>query len=137
MSIKTDAIVIRDETTAGANTATRVGRNLVAIADDLVAKQTAIDLNNAKETNIVHPLVETAVPIGAVFTDTDTIYNDADVCLVVEASTAIGFGHQDSQEAIFSHIMKKVNGKVLCFVPFHNVGTNVGLRKIAGALLNQ
>ena len=48
MSIKTDAIVIRDETTTGANTATRVGRNLVDIADDLISKQAAIDLNNAK-----------------------------------------------------------------------------------------
>ena len=48
MSIKTDAVVIRDETTTGANTATRVGTNLVDIADDLVAKQAAIDLNTAK-----------------------------------------------------------------------------------------
>ena len=48
MSIKTDAVVIRDEITTGANTATRVGTNLVDIADDLVAKQVAIDLNNAK-----------------------------------------------------------------------------------------
>jgi hypothetical protein len=43
MSIKTDAVVIRDETVTGANTATRVGTNLVDIADDLVAKQAAID----------------------------------------------------------------------------------------------
>ena len=48
MSIKTDAVVIRDEITTGANTATRVGTNLVDIADDLVAKQAAIDLNTAK-----------------------------------------------------------------------------------------
>jgi hypothetical protein len=49
MSIKTDAQVIRDETTAGANTATRVGTNLVAIADDLIAKQAEIDANTAKD----------------------------------------------------------------------------------------
>ena len=36
MSIKSDAIVIRDETVTGANTAARVGGNLVAIADELV-----------------------------------------------------------------------------------------------------
>jgi len=48
MSIKTDAVVIRDEITTGANTATRVGTNLVDIADDLVAKQAEIDLNSAK-----------------------------------------------------------------------------------------
>ena len=48
MSIKSDAIIIRDETTTHANTATRVGGNLVEIADDLIAKQSAIDLNTAK-----------------------------------------------------------------------------------------
>ena len=48
MSIKTDAVVIRDETTTGANTATRVGTNLVDIADDLAAKQAAIDLKQDK-----------------------------------------------------------------------------------------
>jgi len=48
MSIKSEAIIIRDETTTGANTATRVGGNLVSIADDLIAKQSEIDLNTAK-----------------------------------------------------------------------------------------
>ena len=48
MSIKSDAIIIRDETTNGANTAARVGTNLVSIADDLIAKQSEIDLNTAK-----------------------------------------------------------------------------------------
>lgn len=36
--------------------------------------ETAIALNTAKVSNIDHPLVETAVPLGAVFTDTDTVY---------------------------------------------------------------
>ena len=48
MSIKSEAIIIRDETTTGANTAARVGTNLVRIADDLIAKQSEIDLNTAK-----------------------------------------------------------------------------------------
>ena len=48
MSIKSEAIIIRDETTAGANTANRVGGNLVSIADDLISKQSEIDLNTAK-----------------------------------------------------------------------------------------
>lgn len=48
MSIKSDAIIIRDETATGANNATRVGGNLVSIADDLIAKQSEIDLNTAK-----------------------------------------------------------------------------------------
>ena len=126
MSIKTDAEIIRDETTTGANTAARVGANLVAIADELTIQKTAVSLNTgkvsyddaaavatntakvgittqqasditdnnakvsytaaaavaantAKETNIAHPLVETAVPVGAVFTDTDTVYDDTEV----------------------------------------------------------
>jgi hypothetical protein len=48
MSIKTNAEIIRDETVAGANTAVRVGGNLVEIADDLVAKQSLINANTAK-----------------------------------------------------------------------------------------
>ena len=49
MSIKSDAEIIRDETQALANTAVRVGGNLVAIADDLVTKETAISTNTSKE----------------------------------------------------------------------------------------
>jgi hypothetical protein len=49
MSIKTDAVVIKNETVASANTALRVGTNLEAIADDLVAKQSLIDANTAKD----------------------------------------------------------------------------------------
>ena len=48
MSIRSEAIIIRDETTTGANTAARVGGNLVSIADDLIVKQSEIDLNTAK-----------------------------------------------------------------------------------------
>tara|TARA_R110002124_G_scaffold168802_1_gene336351 strand:- start:116 stop:2041 length:1926 start_codon:yes stop_codon:yes gene_type:complete len=48
MSIKSNAVVIRDETTNGANTAIRVGGTLVQIADDLISKQSEIDLNSAK-----------------------------------------------------------------------------------------
>jgi hypothetical protein len=48
MSIKSNAIIIRDETAVGANTANRVGGNLVDIADDLISKQSAIDLNTSK-----------------------------------------------------------------------------------------
>jgi hypothetical protein len=48
MSIKTNAEIIRDETTPGANTATRIGGNLVEIADDLLLKQSEITANTAK-----------------------------------------------------------------------------------------
>ena len=44
-----------------------------------ITTQQASDIvtNNAKVSNVAHPLVETAVPLGAVFTD--TVYNDSDV----------------------------------------------------------
>jgi hypothetical protein len=48
MSILTNAEQIRDEVSAGANTAARVGGNLVEVANDLVTKQTAITINSAK-----------------------------------------------------------------------------------------
>jgi len=38
------------------------------------AIQDEVDLNTLKESNVSHPLVETAVPLGAVFTDNDTVY---------------------------------------------------------------
>jgi len=47
------------------------GKELKDVQD---TQQTAINLNTAKETNIAHPLVETAVPINALFTDNDTVY---------------------------------------------------------------
>ena len=50
MSIKSNAEQIRDETATGANTAARVGGNLVEVADDLITKSAAITLNTAKVT---------------------------------------------------------------------------------------
>jgi hypothetical protein len=48
MSIKGNAEVIRDETATGANTAARVGSNLVEIADDLIDKNAQIAQNTSK-----------------------------------------------------------------------------------------
>jgi hypothetical protein len=48
MSIKSNAEIIRDEQVLRANTARRVGGTLVDIADDLIAKQAAIEANTAK-----------------------------------------------------------------------------------------
>lgn len=41
---------------------------------DDTAIQAEVDLNTAKVSDVDHPLVETAVPVGALFTDTDTTY---------------------------------------------------------------
>jgi len=48
MSIKGNAEVIRDETATGANTAARVGSNLVEIANDLIDKNALISANSSK-----------------------------------------------------------------------------------------
>ena len=56
------------------------------ITYDDTAIQAEVDLNTLKETNIAHPLVETAVPIGALFTD--TVYNDTTIQAEVTANTA-------------------------------------------------
>ena len=47
------------------------GKVLKGLADGL---ETRVALNDAKVSNVAHPLVQTAVPVGAVFTDTDTVY---------------------------------------------------------------
>lgn len=48
-------------------------------ASDIIA-------NNAKISNVDHPLVETAVPVGAIFTD--TVYDDTAIQAEVTANTA-------------------------------------------------
>ena len=89
MSIKSNAEVIRDETTAGANTAPRVGGNLVEVADDLITKQTAINLNTAKETyteakvsanvSVVANTAKVGYTEAAVSANTDVAANTAKV----------------------------------------------------------
>ena len=46
----------------------------------------AVALNTAKVSNVDHPLVETAVPTGAVFTD--TVYDDTTIQAEVDLNTA-------------------------------------------------
>ena len=93
MSIKTNAEQIRDETITGANTATRVGGNLVEIADDLIVKQTAIDLNTAKSgittdqsSAIVLNTAKTGISTGQA---SDIILNTAKVGISTGQSSEI------------------------------------------------
>lgn len=55
--------------------------------DDTQIKE-AIALNTAKVSNVDHPLVEKAVPLNAVFTDTDTVYDDTSLAAAVALNTA-------------------------------------------------
>jgi len=64
------------------------GVNNLYFTDARVAANAAVLLNTAKVTNVAHPLVETAVPVGAVFTDTDTVYDDTAVVAAVGLNTA-------------------------------------------------
>lgn len=53
---------------------------------DDTAIQAEVDLNTAKVSNVDHPLVQTAVPSGAVFTD--TVYDDTTIQAEVDLNTA-------------------------------------------------
>lgn len=97
MSIKSEAIIIRDETTTGANTAARVGGNLVSIADDLIAKQSEIDLNTAKvgittqqATDITTNNAKVGYTESLVSANTDVVANTAKVSFDSASSTKLG-----------------------------------------------
>ena len=66
---------------------------------DDTAIQAEVDLNTAKISNVDHPLVEAAVPVGAVFTDTDTVYDDTTIQAEVDLNTAkVGITTQQSSD---------------------------------------
>ena len=97
MSIKSDAIVIRDETTTNANTALRVGTNLVSIADDLIAKQSEIDLNTAKvgitstqSSDITTNNAKVGYTESLVSANTDVVANTAKISFDSASSTKLG-----------------------------------------------
>ena len=97
MSIKSNAIVIRDETASGANTATRVGTNLVEIADDLISKQSQIDLNTAKvsittqqSTDITTNNAKVGYTEALVSANTDVVANTAKFSFDSASSTKLG-----------------------------------------------
>jgi len=68
------------------NTISLSANNGKVLKDVQDTQQTAINLNTLKETNIVHPLVEEAVPSGALFTD--TVYDDTAIQAEVDLNTA-------------------------------------------------
>ena len=83
---------VYDDTTIQAevtlNTA-KVGVTPTQVSDILV--------NNAKVTNVAHPLVETAVPVGALFTD--TVYDDTAIQAEVDLNTAkVGITAQQASD---------------------------------------
>ena len=97
MSIKSDAIVIRDETTTNANTALRVGTNLVSIADDLIAKQSEIDLNTSKvgittqqSSDITANNAKVGYTNALVSANTDVVANTAKISFDSASSTKLG-----------------------------------------------
>ena len=97
MSIKSEAIIIRDETTTGANTAARVGTNLVSIADDLIAKQSEIDLNTAKvgittaqSSEITANNAKVGYTESLVSANTDVVANTAKISFDSASSTKLG-----------------------------------------------
>lgn len=71
-----------------------------------------VDTNTAKVSNVDHPLVETAVPTGALFTD--TVYDDTTIQAAVDANTA-KVGVTTAQAQAIEQVSSKadlVDGKV-------------------------
>jgi len=93
-TIYDDSDVLKDSDTVSSVTA---GNKIITEIDvaalgggDMLAStyDPIINANTAKVSNVDHPLVETAVPIGAVFTDTDTVYDDTAIQAEVALNTA-------------------------------------------------
>ena len=110
MSIKTNAEQIRDESITGANTATRVGGNLVEIADDLIAKQTAIDDNTVK-------VGITTGQASAIVDNTTKVSFDSTSSTRLENTSGTNTGDQDlsgKQDLLVSATnIKTINGTTL------------------------
>ena len=77
----TDTDTVYDDTAIQAAVAANTAKDGITSA-----QAAAIVDNTAKVTNVDHPLVEEAVPSGAVFTD--TVYDDTAIQLEVDANTA-------------------------------------------------
>tara|TARA_B110000046_G_scaffold2309_1_gene2511 strand:+ start:2053 stop:2499 length:447 start_codon:yes stop_codon:yes gene_type:complete len=97
MSIKSEAESIRDQTTIGANTANVVGTNLVNIADDLILKQSEIDLNTAKvgitstqSSEITANTAKVGYTESLVSANTDVVANTAKISFDSASSTKLG-----------------------------------------------
>jgi hypothetical protein len=67
-----------DTTVTVNNTLTSTSTTEALSAAQGKALNTRVLLNDAKVSNVAHPLVETAVPVGALFTDTNTTYSVGD-----------------------------------------------------------
>ena len=119
IGLNTDKISYTDSAAVALNTA-KVGYTeaLVSANTDVAANtaktgitaQQASDIttNNDKVTDLVHPLVETAVPIGALFTDTDTVYNDTVIQGEVDLNTA-KISYTDATKVGFISVTQAVN----------------------------
>jgi len=97
MSILSNAESIRDQTTIGANTANVVGGNLVEIADDLIAKQSEIDLNTAKvgitstqSSDITTNNAKVGYTESLVSANTSVVANTAKISFDSASSTKLG-----------------------------------------------
>ena len=60
---------------AGDRIEVRITAGLFTDAIENTGLVEAVALNTLKVSNVVHPLVQSAVPVGALFTDTDTVYD--------------------------------------------------------------
>jgi hypothetical protein len=98
---------------------------------DSTAIDAAVALNTAKVSNVDHPLVETAVPVGAVFTDTDTVYDSTAIDAAVALNTAKISNSTDAsdlisgklQDSLFPAVLPAISGANLTDLPTSGGGT--------------
>lgn len=94
-SVKVDTTIAQRDVYDGLNSTDNTislsanqGKVLKDVQD---TQQTAINLNTAKETNVAHPLVETAVPVGAVFTDTIYTHPTSHPATIIDQTSSYRF----------------------------------------------
>ena len=101
--------VFTDSDTIYDDTAIQNEVNLNTAKTGITTQQASdITTNNAKETNIAHPLVETAVPLGALFTDTvhtPPAITDVISTFLSGAATDLVAGDTETFEAPYDFIL--------------------------------
>jgi len=102
----------------------------------------AIEANTDKVSNVDHPLVETAVPLNAVFTDNDTVYDDSALAEAVALNTEKLTNSTDASDltsgtladGIFPSTLPAISGENLTNLPSSGAATTNASDLTSGTL---
>jgi len=91
--------------------------------------------NNAKVTDLVHPLVETAVPSGAVFTD--TVYDDTTIQAEVDLNTAkTGITETQASDILLNNAKVGISTQQASDIVTNNAKTGITETQASDILIN-